>query len=192
MLQLFVLRSAVSNISPKPAGIDLTSRLVQALLHLLQLSLKLLVLHRESPVCVLKQCLQVLNSLITSKQLTLRNSSLLLERGVLVNQLWRTHSFSRGASPENVVHTCFCTNVSCSRLRSKNAIFFCCAFELLLRMTLLYCSLISSSWISSSTTLHAKMNQSRDHGRKPRKFTFSQRFCRSRMSDFLTPSNSAN
>lgn len=41
--------------------------------------------------------------------------------------------------------TCFCTTVSCSRFLSKKAIFFCWALLLLLRITLLYCSLISSS-----------------------------------------------
>jgi len=56
---------------------------------------------------------------------------------------------------------CFCTMVSCSRLRSRNTIFFCCALLLLLRITLLYCSLISSSWISSSTTFWGKVIFSR-------------------------------
>ena len=49
------------------------------------------------------------------------------------------------ADQKHVERTCFWTMVSCSRLRSKKAIFFCCALLLLFRMTLLYCSLISSN-----------------------------------------------
>ena len=45
-----------------------------------------------------------------------------------------------------------CTTVSCSRLRSRNIIFFCCARLLDVRSTLLYCSRVSSREISSSTT----------------------------------------
>ena len=45
-----------------------------------------------------------------------------------------------------------CTTVSCSRLRSRNIIFFCWARLLDVRRTLLYCSRVSSSEISSSTT----------------------------------------
>lgn len=55
-------------------------------------------------------------------------------------------------SEKRKMRTCFCTSVSCSRLRSKNAIFFCWALVLLFLITLLYCSFASSNWISNSTT----------------------------------------
>jgi hypothetical protein len=48
--------------------------------------------------------------------------------------------------------SCRWMTVSCSRLRSRKAIFFCCARLLDVRSTLLYCSRVSSSEISSSTT----------------------------------------
>jgi hypothetical protein len=54
--------------------------------------------------------------------------------------------------------SCLCTTVSCSRLRSRNIIFFCCARLFDVRSTLLYCSRVSSRDISSSTTWGADVS----------------------------------
>ena len=102
-----------------------TARLVQPILNGLQLRLELLVLQRKTAVSVLKQCLEILYPLVPRQKLALCDTSLLLERGVLVNQLRKTRSHHRHRTLKHVTHTCFCTNVSCSKLRSKNAIFCC-------------------------------------------------------------------
>lgn len=125
--------------------------MIQALANGLQLRLELLVLYRESAVRILQQCLKILDALVAGKQLALCDPSLLLERRVLIDKLKKGFSIwspSTCFSPNKAdghTHTCFCTSVSCSRLRSRNAIFFCCCLLFELRMTLLYCSFISSS-----------------------------------------------
>lgn len=64
-----------------------TSGLIQALLDLLQLRFKLLVLDSQPPVRVLQESLEVLDTLIPSKQLALRDTCLLLQGRVLVYEL---------------------------------------------------------------------------------------------------------
>ena len=143
--------------------ISLTPCLIQTLLDGLQLHLELLVLHRQPAVGILEECLEVLYALVACEEFALRGPRLLLERRILVDKLFTlTVADQKGQRasmppPAPRRRTCFCTTVSCSRLRSKNAIFFCCALLFELRMTLLYCSLISSSWISSSTTYEGKL-----------------------------------
>jgi hypothetical protein len=64
-----------------------TPRLVEALLDRLELRLELLVLGREASIGVLQQSLQVLDPLVSCKQLSLGNAGFLLQRGVLVYEL---------------------------------------------------------------------------------------------------------
>ena len=64
-----------------------TARLVQPILNSLQLRLELLVLQRKTAVSVLKQSLKILYPLVPRQKLALCDTSLLLERGVLVNEL---------------------------------------------------------------------------------------------------------
>ena len=54
---------------------------------MLQLHLELLVLQRKTAVSVLKQSLKILYPLVPREQLALRDSRLLLERRVLVDEL---------------------------------------------------------------------------------------------------------
>ena len=66
-----------------------TARLVQPILHRLQLRLKLLVLHRQPTVGILQQGLEVLYPLVAREEFPFCNSRLLLERRVLVDELMK-------------------------------------------------------------------------------------------------------
>jgi hypothetical protein len=68
---------------------ELTACLVKSLFDRLQLCLKLLILDRKPSVGILQQRLQVLYPLIAGKEFALSNTSLLLEGGVLVDELAR-------------------------------------------------------------------------------------------------------
>ena len=64
-----------------------TARLVEPLLHRLELRLELLVLHCQPAVRILEQGLEVLYPLIPRQQLALCNARFLLEGRVLVDKL---------------------------------------------------------------------------------------------------------
>ena len=61
--------------------------MIQALLDLLQLCLEFLVLYGQSPICVLQEGLEVLDTLVAGKQLALSDAGLFLQGRVLVDKL---------------------------------------------------------------------------------------------------------
>ena len=118
-----------------------TLSLIKSFFESLEFNLKLLILHRWSTVCIVKKRFQVLDPLIWCKQSVLCNACLSLQCWVLINQLCTCKT----TVPDvNILPTCFCTNVialDSSPKMPSSAESYCC-----------YCSLISSSWISNSTT----------------------------------------
>lgn len=116
---------------------------IDAVLHRDQLLLKLDVLLDEPPIGVLKELLEVHDALVAREQLALGDAGLLLERGVLVDELGQETPSDESARAEvsaegsNWLPTCFCTSASCSRFRSRKAIFFCWFFELAALITVL-------------------------------------------------------
>lgn len=97
MQQLFALKSPTGLILCENRNdlVSLTSGLIQSFLDSLQLSLKLLVLHRQPAVSILEQCFQILYPLVASEQFAFRDTSFLLQSRVLVDELFMEKTIQR-------------------------------------------------------------------------------------------------